>query len=112
MAVGIANNTVKFQQLQPIELRFFWFGEKVVQDMYKLSWHPRQENLADYQSKHQPGAHHVVVCPWYLHMEKSPRVLPQALRPSALKGCVETFNDRIVHNVPLPRAPQSRAPRK
>jgi hypothetical protein len=49
--------------------------------------------------------HHINVCPWYLHMENSPRFLPRAQKPSALKGCVGTLDDGYVHNVPLPRAP-------
>jgi hypothetical protein len=51
-AVRIANNTVKRQCLQSMEKRFFWISDKVAQDMYALSWHPGQENLADFQSKH------------------------------------------------------------
>ena len=74
--------------------------------MYKLAWYPGQENLADYQSKHHVGSHHVAVRPWYLHMNNSPRVLPRAERPSALKGCVGTLKDGYVRKVPLPRAPR------
>jgi hypothetical protein len=105
-AVGIANNTIKRQRSRSMEMRFFWVGDKIAQDMYKLAWHPGQENLADYQSKHHMGAHHVAVRPWYLHMKNSPRVLPRAERPSALKGCVGTLKDGYVRNVPLPRAPR------
>ncbi len=76
-----------------MEMHFFWIRDKVAQDMYILSWHPGQENLADYQSKHHVGAHHVAVCPWYLHMDNSPRELPRALAPSTLKGCVGALND-------------------
>jgi hypothetical protein len=75
-AVGIANNTVKRQRSRSMEMRFFWVGDKVAQEMYSFSWPPCQENLADYQSKHHPGVHHVTVRPWYLHMDHSPRVLP------------------------------------
>ncbi len=74
--------------------------------MYNLSWHLGQENFADYQSKHQPGAHHVAVQPWYSHMENSPLVLLQALVPSNLKGCVGTLKDGYLHKVPLLQAPQ------
>jgi hypothetical protein len=81
-AVSIANNTVKGQRLRSMEMRFFWISDKVAQDMYALSWHPGQENLADYQSKHHTGAHHIALCPWYLHMDNSPRELPRALAPS------------------------------
>jgi hypothetical protein len=89
-----------------MEMRLFWVGDKVAQGMYKLNWYPGQENLADYQSKHHVGLHHVAVRPWYLHMNNSPRILPRAQRPSLLKGCVGTLKDGYVCKVPLPRAPQ------
>ena len=89
-----------------MKMRFFWVGDKIAQEMYSLKWHPGQENLADYQSKHHNGAHHKAVRPWYLHLENPPRVLPRAQRSSALKGCVGTLKDKYVRKVPLPRAPQ------
>ncbi len=92
-----------------MDMRFFWVGDKVAQEMYKLRWHPGQENLADYQSKHHVMSHHINVCPWCLHMENSPRFLPRAQNPSTLKGCVGTLDDGYVRNVPLPRAPQIQA---
>jgi hypothetical protein len=103
--VGIANNTIKQQRSQSTEMRFFWIGDKVNQEMDALKWHPGQENLADYQSKHHIGSHHAAVSPWYLHLKNPPWVLPRAERPSALKGCVGTLKDRYVHNTPLPQAP-------
>jgi hypothetical protein len=108
-AVGIGNNTIKRQRLQSIEMGYFWVGEKVAQDMYTLSWHPGQENLANYQSKHHIGLHHQAVRLWYLHQADSPRVLPQALRPSALKGCVGTLKDGYLRKVPLPRVPHGQS---
>jgi hypothetical protein len=104
-ADGIGNNTLKRQQLRSMEMQYFWVGDKVAQEMYTLSWHPGQENLANYQSKHHIGSHHLAVHPWYLHQEDSPRVLPWALRPSALKGCVGTLKDGYLRKVPLPRVP-------
>jgi hypothetical protein len=105
-AVEIANNTVKRQCSRSMEMRFFWVGDKVAQEVYSFSWHPGQENLADYQSKHHPGAHNIAVRPWYLHMDNSLRVLPWALKPSTLKGCVGTLKVGYLHKVPLPRAPR------
>jgi hypothetical protein len=104
--VGIANNTIKRQRLQSMDMRFFWVGDNVAQELYKLRWHPGQENLADFQSKHYVMSHHINVRPWYLHMENLPRFLPRAQKPSTLKGCVGTLNDGYVRNVPLPRAPR------
>ncbi len=60
-AVGIASNTVKRQQSRLMEMRFFWIGDKVAQEMYDITWHPGMENLADYQSKHHIGSHHMAV---------------------------------------------------
>ena len=53
-----------------MEMRYFWVGDKEAQDVYEIKWHPGQENLADYQSKHHIGSHHQAVCPWYLHEKK------------------------------------------
>jgi hypothetical protein len=105
-AVGIANNTIKRQRSRSMEMRFFWIGDKVAQEMYNLQWHPGQENLADYQSKHHMGSHHAFVWPWNSDMANSPPVLPRAETPSALKGCVGTLKDGYIRKVPLLRAPR------
>ncbi len=101
-AIGIANNTIKRQQSRAMEMRYFWVADKVAQDRYQLVWHPGQENLADYQSKHHLGVHHSAVRPYYLHENNSPLVLPRAIKPSTLKGYVGTLQDRYVRNIPLP----------
>ena len=89
-----------------MEMRYFWVCDKIAQDAYDVNWHPGQENLANYQSKHHPGGHHQAVRPWYLHEAHSPLVLPWANRPSTLKGCVGTLPQGYVRNVPLPRVPR------
>jgi hypothetical protein len=104
-AVSIGNNTIKRQRMHSMEMQYFWVGDKVAQDIYNLSWYPGQENLANYQSKHHIGSHHQAVRPWYLHQADSPRVLPRALRPSTLKGCVGTLKDGYLHKVHLPQVP-------
>jgi hypothetical protein len=107
MTVSIANNTVKRQQSRSMEMRFFWVGDKVAQNMCDLKWHPGMKNLADHQSKHHVESHHAAIRPFYLHQDNySPRILPRALRPSTLKGCVGTLEGGYVRNVPLPRVPQ------
>ena len=105
-AVGIVNNTIKQQRSRSMEMRFFWVWDKIAQEKYLLKWHPGQENLADYHSKHHISSHHRAVQPWYLHLEPPLWVLPLAGRPSALKGCGGTLKDGHVHKVPLLRAPQ------
>jgi hypothetical protein len=86
-----------------MEMRFFWVEDKVAQDMYDPKWHPRMDNLVDNQSKHHVGSHHAAIRPYYLHQDNSPRILPHALRPSTLKGCVGTLDGEYVHNIPLHR---------
>ncbi len=105
-AIGIANNTIKWQRSRAMEMRYFWVDDKVLQDIYSLSWHPGQENLGDCQSKHHPRAHHTAVKPYYLHEINFPLELPCAVRPSTLRGCVGTLKDGYVHNVPFPQLPQ------
>jgi hypothetical protein len=67
------NNIVKRQQSWSMEMRYFGVCDKVAQDAYDVKWHPGQEKLADYQSKHHIGAHHQAIHPWCLH---EPSVLP------------------------------------
>jgi hypothetical protein len=78
----------------------------VAQDMYNLKWQPKMENFADYQSKHHVGSHHTAIRPYYLHQDISPRILPQALRPRTLKGCVGTLDGGYIRNVPIHRVPR------
>jgi hypothetical protein len=69
-------------------MRYFWVGDKVSQKEFSIKWHPGQENLGNYQSKHHLGTHYQAVRPWYLNEINSPLVLPRATRPSTLRGCV------------------------
>jgi hypothetical protein len=62
-AISIANNRVKRQCLCSMEMQYFWVCNKVAQDAYDIKWHPGQENLADYQSKHHTRTHHQDICP-------------------------------------------------
>jgi hypothetical protein len=104
-AVGITNNTVKWQRSRSMEMTFFWVADVVAQgkfDIKLISW---EKNLADYQSKHHTGAHHVAVHPWYLHEPISVHKLLRACKPSTLKGCVRTLPNGYVHTNPLPQVP-------
>jgi hypothetical protein len=70
-AVGISNNTIKRQRSRAMEMRYFWTSEKEAQDVYSFKWHPGQENLADYQSKHTLG-HTTLQCAHITYMTKTP----------------------------------------
>ncbi len=61
---GIPNNTVKRQCARSMEMCFFWVADAVELGKFDIKYFPGKENLADYQSKHYSGAHHISVCPW------------------------------------------------
>ena len=88
-ATGIVNDTVTKQQSKSMEMIFFWITAQVKIGNFDVQWHPGQENRADYYTKHFDGRHHQAVRPWYLHEKNSPRVLPRAAVPRALRGSSE-----------------------
>ena len=102
-ATGIANDTVKKQRSQSMKTRFFWITDQVKMGNFDVQWHPGQENRADYYTKHFDGRHHQAVRPWYLHEKNSPRELPRATAPSALRGCVGNIPNGYNRTCPLPR---------
>ena len=86
-----------------MEMRFFWVTDQVKSGVMDIQWHPGQENIADYTSKHHDSKHHQVVLPWYIQEDNSPHVLPRAANPSALLGCVVTVSNGYTQTCPLPR---------
>ncbi len=46
---------------------------------YKFYWQLSQENLGDYPSKHHTAEIYQHVRPYYVHMDKSPTLLPRAI---------------------------------
>jgi hypothetical protein len=88
-----------------MEMQFFWVADAVAQKKFDIKYFPGKENLADYQSKHHTGAHHVAARPWYLRKPTSVRKLPHACKPSTLKECVGARPDGYVCMNPLPQVP-------
>ena len=86
-----------------MEMRFVWITDLVKIGNFDVQWHPGQENRADYYTKHFDGRHHQVVRPWYLHEKNSPRDLPRAAAPSALRGCVGNIPNGYNRTCPLTR---------
>ena len=86
-------------------MRFFWIIDQAKWGRFQIRWHPGLENLGDYQSKHHVGSHHLNVRPWYIQMKNSPTLLPRALSPRSMRGCVGSSSGQggyHAHN-PLPR---------
>ena len=102
-AVGICSNTIKRQRSRAMNMRYFWLLCHQAQKLFKINYHPGQENLRDYTSKHHTVPHHRRVWPFYLHTDQSPRLLPRAARPSERRGCVRTRDTPYISRMPLPR---------
>ena len=100
---GIVNDTINKQCSQSMVMIFFWVADQFKNGVMDIQWNPGQENIADYTSKHHDSKHHQVVRPWYIQEDKSPRVLPRAENPSALRGCVGTVSNGYNRTCPLPR---------
>jgi hypothetical protein len=79
--VGIVNNTIKRQRSRAMEMCYFWLLDGETQRYFKFYYQPEQENLGDYPSKHHTADIHQRVRPYYVHNNKSPVLLPRALKP-------------------------------
>ena len=89
-SAGIGNNTVKKQRSRSMDMRYFYICDLVKHGIVNVKWHPRQENLVDYASKHHDAKHYKMVRPLYLQEINSPRELLQAMTPCVLQGFVGT----------------------
>jgi hypothetical protein len=76
-----------------MELRYFWLLDGETQRYFKFYYQPGQENLGDYPSKHHTADIHQHVRPYYVHMDKSPTLLPRAMQSSICLGCAKMLGD-------------------
>jgi hypothetical protein len=73
-----------------------------MQQYFKFYYQPGLENLGDYPSKHHTADIHQHGQPYYVHMDNSPTLLPQAMKPSTCRGCAEILGDPYSKKSPLP----------
>ncbi len=100
-AVGIANNTVKQQRSQAMEMLYFWVADQVKNGHFDVQHHPVNENLANYNSKHHPVAYHIKVRPYYQHGNESPHILLRTPPLCTLRGCIGTPSGYSRWDLPL-----------
>jgi hypothetical protein len=74
--VGIVNNMIKQQWSRAIEMQCFWLLDGEVQKLFHFHYESSQENFGNYPSKHHSLDINQHVCPYYMHMNNSPTVLP------------------------------------
>ncbi len=101
--VDTVNNTIRRQQSWAMEMWYFWLIDGKVQKLFHFQCQPGKENLGDYPSKHHSANIHQHVCPYYVHMNNSPTVLPWVAKPSSWQGCAETLADAYKVKIPLAR---------
>ena len=111
-AVGIVNGTVKRQRSRSMEMQYFYTCDQVKRKQFDVQYHPGQENLGDYNSKHHETKHHRDVRPIYLHMQNSPRTLSRAMTASSLRGCVLNLRKGSTRPAPLTQLPGDQRPRR
>jgi hypothetical protein len=85
-----------------MEMRYFWLLDGETQRYFKFYYQPGLENLGDYPSKHHTADIHQHVRPYYVQMDNPPTLLPQAMKPSTCRGCVEILGDPYSKKSPLP----------
>jgi hypothetical protein len=100
--IGIVNNTIKRQRSHAMEMRCFWLLDRKTQKYFKFHYQPGQENMGDYLSKHHMANIHQHVCPYYVHTNSSPAILPRELKPSIWRGCAVILGDPYAKKSPLP----------
>jgi hypothetical protein len=98
--VGMVSNTIKQQCSRAMEMRYFWLLDGKTQQYFKFYYQHGQENLGNYPSKHHTADTHKHVQPYYVHTDKSPALLPRALKPSIWQGCAEILGDPYAKKSP------------
>jgi hypothetical protein len=91
--VGIVNNTIKQQRSRAMEMQYFWLLDGKTQKYFKFHYQPGQKNLGDYPSKHHTANIHQRVRPYYVHTNKSPLLLPRAMKPSIWRECAKILGE-------------------
>jgi hypothetical protein len=100
--IGIVNNTIKRQRSCTMEMHYFWLLDGKTQRYFKFHYQPGQENMGNYSSKHHTANIHQHICPYYVHNNLSPAILPQALNSSIWQGCAVILGDPYAKKSPLP----------
>ena len=86
---GILNRTMKAKMSKSMDIKFWWFLDRVAQGHFGIFWAPGAVNLADYFTKLFSAGHHRKVSPIYLHTEGS------SPSTSTLSGCVEILTPSV-----------------
>ena len=57
-ASGIINETVKQRKSKPIDMQFYWIGDRCKQKHFRIYWAQVKYNMGDYHTKFHSPSHH------------------------------------------------------
>ena len=57
-AEGVINSKIQPKRTKAMDMRYFCLKDREAQDQFRFFWRAGATNLADYWTKHHPGAHH------------------------------------------------------
>ena len=77
-----------------MEMHYFYICDLVKNEDVKVIWHPGQEKLGDYASKHHDEKHYRNVRPIYTYMRHNPQEFYHGhQRPVLCEGVLELYQD-------------------
>ena len=88
-----------------MDILYFYVCYQVKQKQFDVRWHPGQENLGDYTSKHHLEHQHMQLRPIYLQMDNSQKFLPRAVTLRDQQGCVGKAEGGYIQGHTLPLIP-------
>ena len=63
---SVVINNIQSRRTKAMDMRFYWLRCRDAQGQFRYYWMPGAQNLADYFTKHFPGAHHKAMRPQFL----------------------------------------------
>ena len=69
-AHSVVTNNIQPRRTKAMDMRFYWLRCRDAQGQFRYYWMPGTQNLADYFTKHFPGAHHKAMRPQFLTPKK------------------------------------------
>eukprot|EP00957_Ditylum_brightwellii_P085263 6484506-Ditylum_brightwellii.AAC.1 len=89
-ASEIVNSSIKQRRSRAINMRLYWVKDRVQQGQFFIFWKPGVVNLADYQTKHQPGSYHKNMRRNIL-VKLVVEIIASRQAQADLQGCAETY---------------------
>ena len=87
MAQGFATKSIKQRKSKTISMNFYWVQDQQTLGTVDIFWRPKELNMADYFTKHQPPLIHRKMRPLLLFQSNSPGIPSIYHLPHAERVC-------------------------